>query len=824
MNPTLLPNDDLRLVGRTLHEKYRIIKLLRTGGFGAVYLAEHVILHDLVAIKVLAGEFSRLPSFVRQFLFEARAMAELKHPNIVGIRDVYELSDELPPHFVMEYMGRGSLHDRLKAGARLAPDEVAVFVQKIAAALQLAHDRGYVHRDIKPSNILFDDEDAPHLADFGIAKQLNPDVNAERTSTSTGQVKGSPQYMSPEQALGLTTIDVRADQYSLGMVLYQMLSGGQAYLVSDGSTSSASVQTTARKLNAKVYQSHTEAHINGTPIDIVKWRETLPTPLSIFFKRALAKTPEERFGSMAEFSSAFARATLQRSGSQRRLMLLAGALLTAVVVIVAALALLAGPGGALPPATSVGTSQAAAANVETTPSLAVTNPGGGVVLIVTATTTPTEDTLFLTETMGATPTPVPSDTPSATAIPSSTTTPTPDMTITSLFGMAMQSATAVVAATQTALDAATAAAGTATISAQRHETATARILATDSANGTATDAAQRDATATAGVQATRSAARQATIDAVLQSLDATATAGVRATEAAGGTATISAQRHATATARVEATSTAQRQATADATTTAGVRATETAGGTATISAQRHATATARVEATSTAQRQATADAILPAVRATQTAQVEATQAVGDSETISAQRHATATARVEATSTARRQATADATTAGGSVPTRAQVKRRRLWVIRRQSRLSATPPRRRGSRRRPQPGVRQRPMPYYRRFVLRRRHRSKRPRLWVIRQRSRLSATPPRRRGSRRRPQPGVRQPPMPYCRRFVLRRRHRSKRRPQPVLRRHSPTISPLCRRIRIGSQPDCWLRQKRRFALQWWMAHGPPG
>ncbi|MBK8022730.1 MAG: SUMF1/EgtB/PvdO family nonheme iron enzyme [Chloroflexi bacterium] len=407
MNLTPAPKDDLHLVGRTLHDKYRIIKLIRTGGFGAVYLAEHLLLHDVVAIKVLTSDFSRMPSFVRQFLFEARAMAELKHPNIVGIRDVYEGTDERPPHFVMEYMGRGSLHDRLKTGASFSPEEVTTFVRKIGGALQLAHDRGYVHRDIKPSNILFDDDDEPHLADFGIAKQLNPDANVERTGTGTGQIKGSPQYMSPEQAIGLTTIDARADQYSLGIVLYQMLSGGQVYLVNEGSTSSASIQTTARKLNARIYQTFTEAHINGIPIDIVRWSETLPAPLSAFFKRALAKTPEERFPSMADFIAAFEQASRRRTRANLRLTLIAGVLLVAALALIGLLAVLARSGGATPTVT-------AAAQVSDAATLA-----GGVALVMTDTATPLE---------AETPAPIETASPSETPIPTKTATRTPDPT------------------------------------------------------------------------------------------------------------------------------------------------------------------------------------------------------------------------------------------------------------------------------------------------------------------------------------------------------------------------------------------------------------
>ena len=198
---------------------YEILSTLGTGGMGVVYLARHLVLRRTVAIKMLHEAPGTRFVERERLLREARAMAAVRHPNIVAVHDVGEIDGH--PFFTMEHMEGGSLADRL-GGRPRPPAEAASLTQVLADAMSEAHDRGIVHRDLKPSNVLLAADGTPKISDFGISRS----EGAQPTITRTGARLGTPSYMAPEQALGRTEwIGPATDVYALGAVLYELLTG-----------------------------------------------------------------------------------------------------------------------------------------------------------------------------------------------------------------------------------------------------------------------------------------------------------------------------------------------------------------------------------------------------------------------------------------------------------------------------------------------------------------------------------------------------------------------------------------------------------------------
>jgi predicted Ser/Thr protein kinase len=198
-----------------------ILELLGRGGMGAVYKARQKNLDRFVALKVIPPDAAKDPTFAERFAREARALARLNHPNIVTVYDFGQVGDVY--YLLMEYVDGVNLRHAQQA-SRLQPQEALAIVPQICDALQYAHDHGVVHRDIKPENILLDRWGRVKIADFGLAKLLGKGPD-DFTLTRTQQVMGTPRYMAPEQIEKPTTVDHRADIYSLGVVLYEMLTG-----------------------------------------------------------------------------------------------------------------------------------------------------------------------------------------------------------------------------------------------------------------------------------------------------------------------------------------------------------------------------------------------------------------------------------------------------------------------------------------------------------------------------------------------------------------------------------------------------------------------
>ena len=262
---------------------YRILSLLGRGGMADVYRAEDERLGREVALKAVPPEFARDPERIERFEREVRAAARLSHPNIVT---VFEFGHGEGQHFyTMELMPGGDLKARIRARPKgMPPGEARAVAVPIVRALDYAHRQGFVHRDVKPENILFDGEGTPQLTDFGIARAM-----AEGTRmTATGMSIGSPHYMSPEQARGLQ-VDGRSDLYSLGVVLYEMLTGRLPF--------------DARETLA-VALAHLNDPVPELPPALAEWQPVLD--------RLLAKAPEDRYGSAAELVEVLAAEALPR--------------------------------------------------------------------------------------------------------------------------------------------------------------------------------------------------------------------------------------------------------------------------------------------------------------------------------------------------------------------------------------------------------------------------------------------------------------------------------------------------------------------------------
>jgi serine/threonine-protein kinase len=259
------------MINALLGGRYKLGEMIGTGGMADVYVAEDTRLARQVAIKVLRSDLARDPSFVARFRKEALAAAGLNHPGIVA---VYDSGEEPAPYIVMELISGHTLRELIHKGERVPLKRALEIGEGILAALEYSHHSGIVHRDIKPANIMITDHGDVKVMDFGIARAL-ADLGA--TLTSTWNVVGTAQYLSPEQALG-EVADLRSDIYSTGCLLYEVLTGQPPF--------------TGETPVSIAYQ-----HVSGNltpPSTIVS---DLPEGIDTLLMVALAKSPDDRYQS-----------------------------------------------------------------------------------------------------------------------------------------------------------------------------------------------------------------------------------------------------------------------------------------------------------------------------------------------------------------------------------------------------------------------------------------------------------------------------------------------------------------------------------------------
>ena len=262
-----------------LNDRYEMGPPLGKGGMAHVYRGTDRVLDRTVAIKVLAERYAQDDRFVDRFRREAQAAAGLTHPNIVG---VYDTGGEDGMHYiVMEYVEGPTLAEVLRREGRLDPDRAAAIAAEVATALHAAHERRLVHRDVKPGNVMLDRDGRVKVVDFGIARAA-----ADDTLTQTGLILGTASYLSPEQAQGLT-VDARSDVYSLGCVLYEMLTGRPPF---QGDTA----------------VSIAYKHVNEQPPRPSELNADVPPHLDEAVMRALEKDPDARFATAEAFRQAIA--------------------------------------------------------------------------------------------------------------------------------------------------------------------------------------------------------------------------------------------------------------------------------------------------------------------------------------------------------------------------------------------------------------------------------------------------------------------------------------------------------------------------------------
>jgi serine/threonine protein kinase len=264
---------------------YQLVEKLGQGGMGAVYKARDVSLQRTVAVKVLPAALAADGTYVKRFVREARALAKLSHPNLVHIYHVGQ--KEGLYYFAMEYVRGRSLFGMVRGSGALTVAEFLRISGQTLAALHKIHSVGMTHRDVKSSNVIIEDDTGRAvLMDFGLAKERST-PESEPALTSAGVVLGTPEYMSPEQCEG-REVDARSDIYSMGIMAYEMLTGEMPF--------------TGKSAIAVLRQQ-----VDSPPPSLLEKRPEVPRELDRVLAKALAKVPDERYGSAAEMAADLVR-------------------------------------------------------------------------------------------------------------------------------------------------------------------------------------------------------------------------------------------------------------------------------------------------------------------------------------------------------------------------------------------------------------------------------------------------------------------------------------------------------------------------------------
>jgi serine/threonine-protein kinase len=270
-------------IGQVISGKYKLIRLLGDGGMGSVYEAEHLTLGTHVAIKVLHGDLARRPGISERFLQEARVSAQIKSPHVVQVVDV-DRTPEGVAYLVMELLQGEPLASAVKRERKLSVPVACAYATQILQALEAAHALGVIHRDLKPDNVFVTFQGGKpvlKLIDFGIAKLKTAQAGQTKNLTVAGMLMGTPEYMAPEQAYSAAEVDVRADLYAVGVMLYEMLAGQPPVTADD-----------PRVLILKVERGEVTPLVQVVP--------GIQPEIAGFVHRAMAPRPELRFANATE--------------------------------------------------------------------------------------------------------------------------------------------------------------------------------------------------------------------------------------------------------------------------------------------------------------------------------------------------------------------------------------------------------------------------------------------------------------------------------------------------------------------------------------------
>lgn len=278
-------------VGQVINNKYRLVRVIGDGGMGSVYEARHEVLGTTVALKFLHPELSRRAGLVQRFLQEARVSAQIQSPHVVRVSDVDQMQTG-QPFLVMEYIEGRSLQtvyeDLYNAGQRLAYGDALEYACQMLEGVEAAHRAGVVHRDLKPDNVMVTKnpkgEPLLKLLDFGIAK-LKVSGELDRGLTRPGVIMGTPEYMAPEQAYSADAVDVRADIFSLGVIIFEMLAG-------------------RRPVGGDEPQQIASSYLEGHIAQLTDLAPHVPPELAKVVHRAMGPKPPDRYDTLADFRAA----------------------------------------------------------------------------------------------------------------------------------------------------------------------------------------------------------------------------------------------------------------------------------------------------------------------------------------------------------------------------------------------------------------------------------------------------------------------------------------------------------------------------------------
>jgi serine/threonine-protein kinase len=288
------------LVGQMLTDRYRIDERISEGGMGTVYRATHVLMDKRVAIKVLHPSLAADDKIVARFSREARAASRISHPHALNVTDFGE-SETGVVFLVMEFLDGRTLKEVVHSEGPMPLARAVEIIRQVSGALDAAHGEGVVHRDLKSDNIMLvegaNGSDWAKVLDFGIAKIKESAGHTDPGLTAPNLIIGTPQYMSPEQCSQASAIDARSDIYSLGIIIYELLTGHVPFT---GDSPTAIMMK----------------HLQEPPPSVMEERDDLPQQVDMVITSALAKRPEDRFQSAGELSEAFASAAMGKMPEQ----------------------------------------------------------------------------------------------------------------------------------------------------------------------------------------------------------------------------------------------------------------------------------------------------------------------------------------------------------------------------------------------------------------------------------------------------------------------------------------------------------------------------